>query len=81
MEEVAEAIFGHHARIGLPRDLAGEVEPVAGPEWAVAIGLVHLAHQRRLQNLYEKPARAGLFGRLRWALGEIFDLGGGDDLH
>ncbi len=81
MEEVAEAIFGHHARIGMPRDLAGEVEPVAGPEWAVAIGLVRLAHQRQLQNANGKPAVAGLMSRLRWALGEIFDLGGGNDLH
>jgi cell division protein FtsA len=81
MEEVAEAIFGHHARVGSPRDLAGEVEPVAGPQWAVAIGLVRLAHRRRLQNANGRSAGSGLMGRLRWALGELFDLGGGHDLH
>jgi cell division protein FtsA len=81
MEEVAEAIFGHHVRTGLPRDLAGEVEPVLSPEWAVAVGLVRLAHRRRLRQSNGRPLGGGLIGRLRWALSEIFDLGGGHDLH
>ncbi len=81
MEEVAEAIFGHHVRVGSPRDLAGEVEPVAGPEWAVATGLVRLAHRRQMQSANGKHMGGGLIGRLRCALSEIFDLGGGNDLH
>ncbi len=81
MDGVAEAIFAHHARIGRPRNLAGEVEPVAGPEWAVACGLIRLAHQRKQGPLTRKQLEGGIFNRLRSALGEIFEFGGGNDLH
>jgi cell division protein FtsA len=81
MEGVAETIFAHHARRGNPRDLAGEVEPVAGPEWAVACGLIRLIHQRNQKPYIRKQAESGIFNRLRNALGGIFELGGGNDLY
>ncbi|MCD4747756.1 MAG: cell division protein FtsA [Thermoanaerobaculales bacterium] len=81
LEEVAEAIFGHNARIGRPRDLAGEVEPVSGPQWSVATGMIRLAHRRRQQTLTGRRGGGGVIDRLRDALSEIFDLGGGNDLH
>lgn len=81
LEEVAEAVFAHHTRIGRPRNLAGEVEPVSGPEWSVACGLIQLAHRRRL-NSYNSPQRRGdWFNRLRTVLSGFFEIGGGNDLH
>ncbi len=79
IEEVAETIFGHRVRPGLPRALAGLVEPVSGPEWAVACGLIRLHHQRRHQIVTEKTARGGLMTWFRNALGDFFELGGGHD--
>lgn len=81
MDAVAETIFAHHARIGCPRNLAGEVEPVSGPEWAVACGLIRLAHQRKQKPLLRKRQEGGILDRLKSALGEIFELGGGNDLY
>lgn len=81
MDAVAERVFAHHARIGTPRNLAGEVEPVIGPEWAVACGLIRLAHNRNQQPLTRKRSEGGILDRIRSALGEIFELGGGNDLH
>lgn len=81
LDQVAESIFAHHARIGHPRNLAGEVEPVAGPEWAVALGLIRLAHQRNQKPILRNRAEGGIFERLKSALGEIFELGGGNDLY
>ncbi len=81
MEQVAETIFAHHARVGRPRNLAGEIEPVSGPEWAVACGLVLLAHQRKEKPFAKKRNEGGIFDKLRSALGEIFEMGGGNDLH
>lgn len=81
MDGVAETIFAHHARIGQPRNLAGEVEPVAGPEWAVACGLIRLDHKRNRGPMTRKQLESGIFNRLRSALGEIFEFGGGNDLH
>ncbi|RLE32699.1 MAG: cell division protein FtsA [Acidobacteria bacterium] len=81
MDGVAETIFAHHARIGMPRNLAGEVEPVAGPEWAVACGLIRLAHKKKQGPMERKQLEGGIFNRLRSVLGEIFEFGGGNDLH
>ncbi len=78
LEELAETIFGHHARVGAPTALAGVVEPVAGPEWAVACGLVRYAHrQRDRRALTRHETQGGFLTWLRSALGEVFELGGG----
>ena len=77
MEEVAESIFGHRVRLGRPRDLAGLVEPVASPGWAVAWGLARLQHQRHESAFELMESRAGLLGWLRNALEDFFSMGGG----
>jgi cell division protein FtsA len=79
LEDEAEAIFGHRARVGTPRGLAGLTEPVAGPEWAVACGLIKLYHRRHGQDVTSTQHRSGLFAWLRNALGDFFELGGGHD--
>ena len=79
LEEVAETIFGHRVRLGVPRSLAGLVEPVSGPEWAVACGLIRLHHNRRNQVLTSRTNRGSIMAWLRNALGEFFELGGGHD--
>jgi len=77
MEEVAESIFGHRVRVGAPINLTGIVEPVSGPEWAVACGLVWLQHRRRQTVVAAHEDRSGVFAWLRNALGEFFEIGGG----
>jgi cell division protein FtsA len=79
LEEVAETIFGHRVRPGAPRDLAGLVEPVSGPEWAVACGLIRLHHGRHDQVLTSRTDRGSIMAWLRNALGDIFEMGGGND--
>jgi cell division protein FtsA len=79
MEDVAETIFGHRVRSGPPRALAGLVEPVAGPEWAVACGLIRLQHNRQHNIVTTRAARGGFMAWLRSALGDFFELGGGYD--
>jgi cell division protein FtsA len=79
LEEVAETIFGHRARIGRPLDLAGLVEPVAGPEWAVACGLIRMQCKKRTEYSTIRGRQGGLLARLRHALGDIFEMGGGHD--
>jgi cell division protein FtsA len=79
LEEVAEKIFGHRARIGRPLDLAGLTEPVSGPEWAVACGLIRLQCSRSNGNVIQRESSNGLLGWLRSALGDFFELGGGHD--
>jgi len=79
LEEVAETIFGHRVRPGCPRALAGLVEPVSGPEWAVACGLIRLQHSRRNQVLTSSANRGSILGWLRNALGDFFEMGGGYD--
>jgi cell division protein FtsA len=79
LEDVAETIFGHRVRPGLPRALAGLVEPVSGPEWAVACGLIRLQHNRRNQIITARASRGGFVSWLRSALGDFFELGGGHD--
>ncbi len=74
--ELAEMVFGHRVRVGSPRGLAGLVDPVAEPEWAVACGLIRLQHRQR-EILTLRESRPGLFGWLRSALGDFFELGGG----
>jgi cell division protein FtsA len=77
LEELAETIFGHRVRLGQPHRLAGLTEPVAGPEWAVACGLIQLQHNREEGMLTTQENRGGLLAWLRNALGEFFELGGG----
>lgn len=77
LEELAEAVFGHRVRIGVPRDLAGLSEPVTGPEWAVACGLVRLQEQGTERIVTTSEGRPGMLAWLRNALGELFELGGG----
>ncbi len=77
MEELAESIFGHRARIGRPRELAGLVEPVSTPEWAVAWGLARLQHHRSESALELMERGNGLLGWLRSTLEDFFSLGGG----
>jgi cell division protein FtsA len=79
LEEVAETIFGHRVRLGGPRALAGLVEPVSGPEWAVACGLIRLRHNRRHQLLTRPQNRSSIVGWLRSTLGDFFEMGGGHD--
>lgn len=79
LEEVAETIFGHRARIGRPLDLAGLTEPVSGPEWAVACGLVRLQCSQSNGNMVQRESGGGLLGWLRSALGDFFEMGGGHD--
>jgi cell division protein FtsA len=79
VEEEAEAIFGHRARVGTPRALAGLTEPVSGPEWAVACGLIRVQHRRQRQVITATQHRSGIFTWLRNALGDFFELGGGHD--
>jgi len=77
LEDLAEAVFGHRVRTGTPRDLAGLVEPVSGPEWAVACGLIRTQCNDERRTVTTDETRPGLLGWLRSALGEIFELGGG----
>ena len=79
LEEVAEKIFGHRARIGRPLDLAGLTEPVSGPEWAVACGLIRMQSHRRSEHMAIRGRSGGLLARLRNALGDFFEMGGGHD--
>lgn len=79
LEDEAEAIFGHRARVGVPRGLAGLTEGVCGPEWAVACGLIRLHQRRHGQDLTSETHRSGLLTWLRNALGDFFELGGGHD--
>jgi cell division protein FtsA len=79
LEEVAETIFGHRVRNGVPRALAGLVEPVSGPEWAVACGLIRRYHNRQHAMVAIREPRSSLFGWLRSALGDFFEMGGGHD--
>jgi cell division protein FtsA len=79
LEDEAEAIFGHRARVGIPRGLTGLTEPVTGPEWAVACGLIRLHHRRQGQDVTSEQHRSGLLTWLRHALGDFFELGGGHD--
>lgn len=77
LEEEAERVFGHRARLGIPRGLAGLVEPISGPEWAVACGLVRVLGDPERTFLTTNRARGGLFERLRDTLNELFVFGGG----
>ena len=79
LEEVAEKIFGHRARIGRPLNLAGLTEPVSGPEWAVACGLIRMQSHRRSEHMATRGRSGGLLVRLRNALGDFFEMGGGHD--
>ena len=79
LEDVAETIFGHRVRPGAPRSLAGLVEPVCGPEWAVACGLIRLQHSRQDQILTARANRSSIMAWLRNALGDFFEMGGGHD--
>jgi cell division protein FtsA len=79
LEEVAETIFGHRVRNGVPRALAGLVEPVSGPEWAVACGLIRRYNNRQHAMVAIREPRSSLFGWLRSALGDFFEMGGGHD--
>jgi cell division protein FtsA len=69
----AESIFGHRVRVGSPRALAGLTEPVMGPEWSVACGLIRLQRQDRDQILQASKHRNGLLTWLRSAFGEFFN--------
>ena len=79
LEEVAETIFGHRVRPGTPRGLAGLVEPVSGPDWAVACGLIRLQHSRRNHVLTARANPGSLMAWIRNALGDFFETGGGHD--
>jgi cell division protein FtsA len=79
LEEAAEKIFGHRARVGRPLELAGLTEPISGPEWAVACGLIRLQVSRRNATFAQRERGNGLLGWLRNALGDFFEMGGGHD--
>jgi len=76
--ELATEIFGVRVRAGLPRALTGLTEPVSGPEWSVACGLVLAEHRRRHdQTAFGRGGQVGVLAWIRHALGELFELGGG----
>ncbi len=78
VEEIAQEIFGLRVRTGAPRALAGLTEPVSGPEWSVAWGLVLQEHRRRREGTIMGPEnQRGIVGWLKRALGEFFEMGGG----
>ncbi len=77
LEELAEEIFGYRVRVGTPRSIAGLTDPVSGPDWTVACGLVQIQHRRRVNAPAIYETKSGIFARLRSALGEFFELGGG----
>jgi cell division protein FtsA len=78
MVELAQEIFGVRVRVGASRTLAGLTEPVSGPEWTVACGLVLSEHRRRHdQTAFRQSGQAGVLAWIRHALGEFFELGGG----
>ncbi len=77
LEELAEEIFGYRVRVGAPRHLAGIVDPVSDPEWAVACGLVRLQHERGPEYSLVRTARGGIMTWLKHTLGEFLELGGG----
>jgi len=79
LEEVAEKIFGHRARVGRPLNLAGLNEPVSGPDWAVACGLIRMQFSRRNEHMARRGRSGGLLARLRGAFGDFFEMGGGHD--
>jgi cell division protein FtsA len=79
LEEVAEKIFGHRARVGRPLNLTGLTEPVSGPDWAVACGLIRMQFSRQDEHLARRGRSGGLLARLRGALGDFFEMGGGHD--
>lgn len=76
LETVAETTLGQQVRVGVPNHLAGEVEPVIGPEWSVACGLVRLAHRRRENFFMTNGTSDGLGDRIRAIFGQLFDLNG-----
>lgn len=75
--DLAEEIFGYRVRVGAPRQLAGVVDPVSGPEWAVACGLVRLQHERGPEFSTAHTSKGGIITWLRHTLGEFLELGGG----
>jgi len=77
LQELAEEIFGHRVRVGTPREIVGLTDPVTGPEWSVVCGLVHAQHRRRHRAPAMDEDKGGLLTRIRTALGELFELGGG----
>ncbi len=77
LEGLAETIFSHHTRVGLPRQLTGVVDPVSGPDWAVACGLVRLVARREERFAGQRDHRGGILAKIRHALEDFFELGGG----
>jgi cell division protein FtsA len=77
IQELAEEILGHRVRIGTPQALTGIIEPVSGPEWAVACGLVRMQHRRSERLPMIQNEKGSIIAWLRNALGEFFELGGG----
>ncbi len=76
LEDLAEAIFGLRARVGSTRGLLGEVEPVSGPEWTVACGLVIMQHRPPVQLPTVAEPQRNVLAWLRRTLNEFFELGG-----
>jgi cell division protein FtsA len=68
----AESIFGHRVRLGSPRALAGLTEPVSGPEWAVACGLIRLQGRKKDHTMEGHRHRSGILTWLRNAFGDFF---------
>ena len=59
--------------------LAGLTEPVSGPEWAVACGLIRMQCNGRDRHLETQGRNGGIFAWIRNALGDFFEMGGGHD--
>jgi cell division protein FtsA len=79
LADEAESIFGHRVRLGIPRGLAGLTEPVLGPGWAVACGLLRLQEQGRDQIMLVQKQPNGVLTWLRNAFGEFFNWEVGHD--
>jgi len=70
---VAERVFAQQTRIGIPRNISGESEPVASPRWAVGCGLLRCANrQMELQGLHS-ARKTGLKDRFKRFFNEVFD--------
>jgi len=74
---MAEQIFGHRARLGIPLALERYGNEVASPEWAVSCGLVRLFSRQHQQLFSSNQQRTGLLGWIRSALEDLFEFGGG----
>ncbi len=73
--ELAEAVFDMPVRLGVPRNISGQVEVVKNPIYATAVGLLEYAYHTREQRHAEYKAGQGIkavLGRVKnWFQGNF----------